>query len=1223
MSDNSDDENILKEFEALDDDQNDVPEADAPTIFIIDQTASDFNNPISDISTFANRFENQKLNLIATKLHNLFSTSESGLKFTKDDLQKIEKGICVFIDEALKLNNQGTNNQEKNNSFENQETSIKSLEADNDRLQKQVSDLRRQIDDITKRAKTAEDGFTNVNQELENLKEDKENLEEINNKKTSEILSLRKELDKTTADLKDKIDSLEDQLRNEKDLTQMNQNQIERYENQLNDSHEELALLKSEKVTWKSKIDNQSAKINKLKQQLNEAKLRIQDLEADNQATEAANNDLKRNLEDSTMRLRDVDSSGIQNLQEANKHYNNLVDRFNVIFEEQNRDKEDLAKTHKRAVELLMEQQDLLSHYEDELEILNRDKSDLEAQSSGDERLIRNLRDKLAKAEEELNNYRSDEESSQLNKIRQMLKPRFGEDTDVAQTVQGLLNGSTDNEMKQMNQSLFQVIDNILTFWTKIINEGNVKNVLKTTATSLSSISRSSSPKQAYKEDESVKNDLLVQIARYRQMASQNSAFEASQFPSTDSIQKLLNRLQQSDSEFDQQVYYIISSGAMVAEVLRNLYDRANASYKSVISDLQPAIEVLNFDTQQHEIKDLPKHVIEKLTNYRAFKDRVIKIVDPEDINPDNFEDFLKFLYRYITNSTAILNSVDSDLRQLVDDKNHHETEFEEEEEGNNENSLDLQGVVDRAVEMITDFLNQENNNNNNNNDNSNINTETRERDISAQLFDEDRNKMQNQIDQLKNEAESTLQATRNLEKENNDLKNKVEELTKENNEERLKNQDLTEKMDKLSASQEILEQSNEDLRAENKSLREAMDNKSRLFDKRVNQLMDSERKQHKEDLNNAKERAAKREEKLQQELAEKTNKVKTLKSQLKSYLNQYEQAFKKQKETTAVLKKQNEELNAKLSKISENTTSQKESDRLRAEVKTLETEKLLLSAKLKQAQENVEKIQAMRDNYWMAQMTVRESELNKSITDVTQQAADHFDNFFDQVVTTLEQYLPLQSRVDEDTVIETLSKVVQRLDTAENAVLNHKENENNNNTMTNLTNSPSATNYEERNVSLQSNNNNSEVNSKALVALREWDRWARDLFVNFTDGEVPCQSCKELRFVLGEMILTSISNRKVIFRMESLRAQKKFLLRYFDGKEEVPEFKHYDEPVVSMRPVMILVLAQFHIMKKYGYSPININNMGLQNNNDRSGQQSRKSTPKSTKTTPKKKSFF
>ena len=57
-----------------------------------------------------------------------------------------------------------------------------------------------------------------------------------------------------------------------------------------------------------------------------------------------------------------------------------------------------------------------------------------------------------------------------------------------------------------------------------------------------------------------------------------------------------------------------------------------------------------------------------------------------------------------------------------------------------------------------------------------------------------------------------------------------------------------------------------------------------------------------------------------------------------------------------------------------------------------------------------------------------------------------------------------------------------------------------------------------------------------------EWEKWGRDIYSNVTDGDISHHSPKDLRYVLGEMIIASISQRKLIRKLESLRIQKKLL---------------------------------------------------------------------------------
>jgi hypothetical protein len=59
-------------------------------------------------------------------------------------------------------------------------------------------------------------------------------------------------------------------------------------------------------------------------------------------------------------------------------------------------------------------------------------------------------------------------------------------------------------------------------------------------------------------------------------------------------------------------------------------------------------------------------------------------------------------------------------------------------------------------------------------------------------------------------------------------------------------------------------------------------------------------------------------------------------------------------------------------------------------------------------------------------------------------------------------------------------------------------------------------------------------------VVVREWQKWGRDLVGRVSDGVFGAKGDSDVRFILGELVLSSIAQRKLVDKLESLRTQKK-----------------------------------------------------------------------------------
>jgi dsDNA-specific endonuclease/ATPase MutS2 len=108
---------------------------------------------------------------------------------------------------------------------------------------------------------------------------------------------------------------------------------------------------------------------------------------------------------------------------------------------------------------------------------------------------------------------------------------------------------------------------------------------------------------------------------------------------------------------------------------------------------------------------------------------------------------------------------------------------------------------------------------------------------------------------------------------------------------------------------------------------------------------------------------------------------------------------------------------------------------------------------------------------------------------------------------------------------------------------------------------------------------NRTEISGEA----REWKKWARDLFARVSDGEVAAKADTDLRFVIGEMVLASISHRSIVGKLESLRLQKKFLT----SGAVAPNSGGGGIQVRSLVDVVVTVVSIVRILKKGGVYPV------------------------------------
>ncbi|OHT17584.1 hypothetical protein TRFO_00835 [Tritrichomonas foetus] len=1031
-------------------------------------------------------------------------------KYAKSHQLTLQKAICTL---AYVLYKEASDNQQAN---QGNSEEIKKLQNQIENLRETNSKLNSKIKDLDEENKN----LTELNGDLVN---DKSSLESQLNDEAARLKSVLDEKDELSSETAKQIESLKDNNRKLKDKLNLSENTSSRLTQQLQDSQEENANKDVEISEIKRKCDSLRIKYDDVSTENKRLKVSLESKEAEKVDLELEISKLNNSLRDAQTSLNANSSDQVIKLREDNEKLLKTNGMLADLVAVQITDVSRLQEGQRWANEILQEQQELIKAYDVLLDKYHQDVQEFEQQSEGDRKLISSLNENVRRLEQDNQALQGNDSASKLAELKRMLEKRYGPNVDVVKTVEELMEGTTDTETLEKNQRLFDTLDKTLKFWDRIVKGNDIKNAIKPSVSSKNAI------------DNDFKNGLLTQIARLRIEATQSSQIEASKIPDKDSVGQLLDRLKDSDKDSEKECYYLIAAATTAAGTLRSCYERERAKYLDVLNNLAQIQDIVNFEGQ---LDELPNHIVDRLFAFKSFERNIQNIIDNDKYQMDDFLDVLKFVNDFIRNASNILNSVDTDLRDAIggDDIEIHEIPYEASryiaELQNSTVDAEKEQCLSRAneIEMSLNKARQE--------------YEVRNQQLQDQL--EIANKEKDSLNKLRNEKDAEIEQLRN------DMKDK------EDNEKEMK--------DKVQKWQEEIKEYKEvhdKLRNEIASLRKALNQKNDEFDKRLENYLVEERNLHSEDLKRQEDRSKAREAKIKEQLESICKKHKDLKTNYKKMHDEYERAFNKQKEGINKLKHENSELNAKIAKHSNSSASSKDSDRLRADVKKLETEKLILSSKLKQAQESVEKIKVSRDNYWMSQMTLKEAELNQKIADSTTEANDRYEGFLEHVINVLEPFLPVQQSINEETAIETLNAVIQRLNAAENAIFNNK----------NVSDSKNSSSKSSPN----SKNANDIVQSKALIALQEWDRWGRDLFVNVTDGEVPCQSCKELRYVLGEMIVSSIANRKLIHRLESLRIQKKFLKMEHEEVEEEP---------LSFRHLLIVALTGVRMMRRIGYFP-------------------------------------
>lgn len=1078
-----------------------IPEVDTYTISAMTISTDFFS---SDIAPTLQQLAGNSKELItyAENLHSILN-QKGYVKYSCESRKEIERSLRIFIHQIVKSTKESLLKQFEEQRIE--ESKIASIQNTLSLTASQLTATQEKLQVTEHKTTEYEQIISDLKSELSGLHSEYETLFQEKTGLLQKLNQMKREHDSVISNMKGKYDSLEEKCRDLQDQIKLGNFAKGRLETQLESANEEISTAQSELFIAKSKINSKSEKIEQLKSKCQQALIEKEKLDSENHTLTIKQNELLEKLEQLENKIAQMSPEHNQKLQEEADQLRTALTNLSELCEAQSNDLVSLQQKQHDSTELLQKQFDLINQYDIEVSSLKDENESLQTQLDSSNSTMQSLKQQLEENKSLVSNGES------VTKLQSLLTPRFGE-RNILDVVKGLLDGSTNDEMKSQNIRLIGLIENLLRFLSKIVNTGEIQMML------ISSDTKS----RELRNEFAFKDDILIEIARCRQFISQYG-LDTKEGPKQENIIAQFARLSSSDSSQDRELFEIISSLSLQMSIMKKMCEKLTYENSAIVSQLEQVAEIVNFDVESNE--DLVHAVTEKLFNFQEFSKKLADIVE-DDFDPQSFDSVLSFLLLFVGNAASILHEFDTKVREsysydglLADMPDFVIDTFEK-------LSRAAQEAEELEVENIRQQLNELRNE-----------------------FMEEKENSSNYIEQLENEAKTKDAAIEQLTDENQTLTKELEQAKSEVSDLAQRNTDIETKNAKFVENYQELEQDVDRLRGENKQIVELMDQKAKSFDERLDRLLKEERAQHEKDLKRTETRLQKKEEKIKEEIKEKNEKIAQLKNKLKEVITSYESAFKKQKEVTQVLRQQNELLAEKASKTSESPGKTKEIEQLRAELKSSNAEKQMLQMRLKQSKENLDNLQSIRDNFWAAQISQRESGFNRTLNETVSKAEKRMNDLYDQLLMLV---TPLAPKANKDNILDSVQDIIEKLSDYESKQKT-KNNENNIDQQTQI---------------------------KTIQALQEWDRWGRDLFINVTDGEIPCQSCKDLRYILGEMILASIGHRKLIWRLESLRIQKKALQLGYTKQ------KYYDSSQITFSSVLLSVVTAVRMMRRSGHYP-------------------------------------
>ena len=1031
--------------------------------------------------------QNKEMQLIANNLHQLF-TAPGFYKYSTETRKNLELVLRSFIADSILSSNFKEGDMELN------QTEMK-------KIQSELFETRKELENYKFLAKEAVKSKNDLQNENKELQDEIDSLYRDNATTLNQLNSLKRERDIQLVEIKNENDQLKEKLKEIQDDFKIKEFAEKRNEAQFVELTSQAANRGSKLIKLEEKVKEKDEVIQDLQTDIQSMKIKIQSLEDDNNqlsaylsTTKANLNTLKKKFASlSKGRKHDSGSDKSESSVKIHQAFQALTEQF----ERQNEELVQLRQNQMMCTTLLHQQLEMITEYE---------KITLSTET---------LRDK---------NY---ELTNQLNSIKSELiqvKEKYSKKNDLIKNLISLTEAeSEDNlsltvmKMKEFgcmeNKRLVAAFEDQLRFMIGLVNS----DVL---------YGQSNTP---LNEDSSFKDKLQVEISRCKQFILENTIENS---PSKNS-----NPNNDSEEDFDftgqRNDFAILSTQVLRNEILRKYSQKLkqestvlhkaaeivgcaddptslceiiqvrNNSIRSFVEDAMNAIKIeQSISYTPNEVHAEEEQSSQEPTDVQKCFE---KILDSLEMNNAIFAD-LKTILKF----SGTINEIPAEVEKIVRNNNsnirmnnsphkHHSNSNSHTSPNSNSGSPSnsKSKINDDNASKSLDNTQEENNNNTNDRteilpsttDNVDLSPRTTEILIPANEQSFDSFQLSPKTAKLESKLSEYQNAVKKLKKDNlllkkalNEYKNKVSEAEKRDSSHK-------QTLSAMKHNYAEVESRCSELSSQNAKLEQEMEEKVKAADARIYKVVDQERAQHAIEIENIQNRFNVLSDRLKERLNNKKQRIQTLKKKLKDVISSYEEAFRKQKSTISILREQLEE-QAKEANQSEISLELAQMD---SQLRATQSEKNNLEMKIKQIQDDHVKAMTIRDTFWKAQIALVEQTAQKNI-----------DNEKQSIITNI------ASKIKCNPTLEDITKAYEK-----------KFNDN-------------STSDFSKSVS---------IDTQAQKQLEEWEKWSRSLFTNVSHGEVFGHNSKELRFILGEMVLSSISNHILISRLESLRIQKIYLI--------------------------------------------------------------------------------
>lgn len=1155
--------------------------------------------------------DDKSLRLIAQNLHQLLS-SPGTVKFSTENKQNLEFIFQTFITDTMQKSMKKI-------------SALTHFQSDVKKLQKELFDTKNKVENLKfllNNSEKSREELTNENKQLQNKIDSYyrnqavsvNKMKKVKQDYENQITIIKEENNK----LKEKLSQMEDDCTIKEYATQRNLEQFKNLASQTTKNNDKIEKLKE-------KIKKKNKQIKNLFNENQKLKLTNRKLEDDSQKTKAALNTTRADLDQ--MKQKDAEKAiNSDKNTKANKSaeaksqelLQSAIISISDQYEKQSDELMQLRKSHMLCTTLLHKQVEIVSEYEKQIfaceKAIKQNSSLSNELGSTKEELIQTLETLNSKVkfirnlmtvckvekEEELPLYFMKLQDYGIMENRRLVAAF----EDNIRFMTNLFNSSLvyDDQNIPLNED--KQFINSLQFEVSRTRQFILENTANSDSDSQNNIpldSDSNGNNSNNSEKNSVKNSYMSnntsnEINEEETIGNQNRtdlAILTSQILRNEILRKYSENLRHNSDAFlkiaeilgcsdnaDSASKIILENESMIKLFIENakklIKEKANPNVENENNDNFVEEEEESNDNEIDRKRDLDE-IIEFIETNNSLLDDIKKSLkfegDSSEIpfaveqmirkneilensinrNHQNNESKESSTPQEKGNKKYTTKSIEIDDNDQDDDENHDNKENEKKNPENNSNQKTNDNNNNKNGNQKN--IKKSNKNNNDENKKTKKSNKSKANNNDDDIMDED-------TDQIIQEATKQLQkgndinaepktdwrkrirscvtALKKLNNENKELKQQLNEANKHIKDIEKRSSTRAKTLTMMTDSYKGLEKYNNELLQKNRELLSEMESKSKQADVRVFKVLDQEREQHAIEIQNLQDKSNSLVERLKARVDEKKKKIIALKKKLKEVIVAYEDAFKQQKSTIAYLRNQ---LDKSITNSSNNEIL-KEVQQLNSQLKASESERQNLEMKIEQIKDENTKSQAIRDTFWKAQLVM------------------------------VEQNLQAEVEKEKENILETIAAQFNCEPTL-SAILNSyylRDTDDNN-----------------LNESFPRDlTKNSKIETKVQKQLNEWEKWGRSLFTSLKNGEVFMYNSKDLRFMLSEMVMSSLSQRYLLNRLESLRIQKRFLLKMNSTSQNIEAINVDIE--IDIRSLLILSIFTIRVKKNLNYLPLQQN---------------------------------